>query len=52
MKKVLSILAVVLMTIGMVSCDKSSASNDDVYEVNTSANDQDNNSDSGGSGGN
>lgn len=52
MKKVLSILAVVLMTIGMVSCDKNSASNDDVYEVNTSANDENHQHNSGGSGGN
>jgi len=50
MKKVLSIFAVALMTMGMVSCDNN-ANNDDVYEVNTSANDQNNNSTSGGSGG-
>lgn len=53
MKRAVSIFAVVLMTIGMVSCDKNSASNDDVYEaINTSANDQNSSSSSGGSGGN
>jgi len=51
MKKVLSIFAVALMTIGMVSCDKTSADNDDVY-VETSANDNDSASSSGGSGSN
>lgn len=52
MKRAVSIFAVALMTIGMVSCDKNSASNDDVYELNTSANDNNQSSSSGGSGGN
>lgn len=49
MKKVLSILAVVVMTMGLFSCDKTSADNDDVY-IETSANDNDSHSSSGGSG--
>lgn len=51
MKKAASIFAVVVMTMGMFSCDKTSADNDDVY-VETSANDENQSSNSGGSGGN
>ena len=50
MKRVLSIFAVALMTMGMFSCDKTSADNDDIY-VETSANDENSASSSGGSGG-
>jgi len=50
MKRVLSILAVVVMTMGMFSCDKTSADNDDIY-VETSANDNNGTSSTGGSGG-
>lgn len=51
MKKALSIFAVVVMAMGMFSCDKTSADNDDIY-VETSSNDNDSHSSSGGSGGN
>lgn len=49
MKRVFSILAVAVMTMGLFSCDKASADNDDIY-VETSANDDNNASSSGGSG--
>ena len=51
MKKVVSIFAVVVMAMGMFSCDKNSASGDDVY-LETSANDNNGAGNSGGSGGN
>jgi len=50
MKKVLSVFAVVVMAMGMFSCDKNSADNDPYVEI--SANDNDGSSSSGGSGGN
>ncbi len=52
MKRAVSIFAVMVMTMGLFSCDKNSANNDDLYEtLDTSANDNDNASSSGGSGG-
>lgn len=53
MKKVASILAVVLFTMGMVSCDNDSASNDELYDtLEVTANDDNGANSSGGSGGN
>ncbi|MGI9550634.1 MAG: hypothetical protein ACR2MT_05500 [Aurantibacter sp.] len=53
MKKAVSIFAVLVMTMGLFSCDKTSANNDDLYEtVDTSANDDNSAGSSGGSGGN
>ena len=54
MKKVVSILAVVIFAVGMVSCTNDNASNDELYDsLEVMAND-DNDKDghSGGSGGN
>lgn len=53
MKRAVSIFAVMVMAMGMFSCDKTSASGDDLYEtVDTSANDDNSAGSSGGSGGN
>ncbi|MBM1107452.1 hypothetical protein JQC67_14960 [Aurantibacter crassamenti] len=51
MKKVASIIAVVVMTMGMFSCDNDTADNDDVYHQINAGNDDDAASGSGGSGG-
>jgi hypothetical protein len=52
MKRAVSIFAVLVMTIGLFSCDKTSASNDDLYEnIDTSSNDDNQAGSSGGSGG-
>jgi len=50
MKKVISIFAVVVMAMGMFSCDKNSANGDDPY-VEISANDKNGSQSTGGSGG-
>ncbi|MEO9892945.1 hypothetical protein [Aurantibacter sp.] len=52
MKKVASIIAVVVMTMGMFSCDNDTAENDDIYNsINAAENDDNGHSSSGGSGG-
>ncbi len=53
MKKVASILAVVLMAMGMVSCENDAASNDELYDsLEIMANDENGTEHSQGSGGN
>lgn len=53
MKKVASILAVVVMVMGMVSCENDAASNDELYDsLEVMANDDNGSQNSGGSGGN
>ncbi|MRH99788.1 hypothetical protein GH721_04505 [Kriegella sp. EG-1] len=51
MKKVASIVAVVVMTMGMFSCDNDSAENDVYENITASANDDNGHGSSGGSGG-
>jgi pectate lyase len=53
MKKVASILAVVVFAVGMVSCTNDNANNDELYDsLEVMANDDDNKGSTGGSGGN
>jgi len=53
MKKVVSILAVMVFAISMVSCDNDTASNDEFYDsFEVEANDNNGSNSSGGSGGN
>lgn len=52
MKKVASILAVVVFAFGMVSCTNDSANNDDLYDtLEVTATDDDAREETGGSGG-